>query len=59
MGIPLFVNKFVNLFFHSKKCVKFGNLSPYWIYPRLFSEDSIVYSGGAGLDISFELALQK
>lgn len=58
MGIPLFANKFIDLFFRNKRCVKFGKESPYWIIPQ-FSEKPIIYSAGVGKDISFELDLQK
>jgi FkbM family methyltransferase len=59
MGIPLFVNKFIDLFFKNKNCVRFGGDAPYWIYPKNFSKKSIVYSAGVGKDVSFELDLIK
>jgi|GEM_PF-6553317 len=33
MRILFFINKFIDLFFHSSECVKYGNAAPYWINP--------------------------
>lgn len=59
MGIPLILQKIIDPFFQKKICSKFGVDSPYWIDTSKLSEHSIIYSGGAGKDISFEKELSK
>ena len=59
MGIPYIIQKLIDPVFQRKICSKFGMLSPYNIYPNYLTKDSIIYSGRAGRDISFEKQISK
>ncbi len=57
MGIPLFVNRFIDIFLRKKFCKKFGSISAYYLASGAIPKKAIVYSAGVGKDISFELDL--
>jgi len=62
MRIPLKFQKIIDPFFQTNHCTRLGKVvggSPYWIFTKNLTEDSIIYSAGAGGDISFELDLAK
>lgn len=61
MGIPYIIQKLIDPIFQKKICKRFGDLikSPYHIYPNYLTKNSIIYSGGIGGGISFEMQVSK
>ena len=59
MGIPWKLQRLFDPLFQDKRCIKMGKGSPYWIYPAHLRDNFLVYSGGVGGELSFELDLQK
>jgi len=53
-----YIGRHFDRFFQDPLCIKLENTTGYHIYPSL-REGAIVYSGGVGGDISFELQLAK
>lgn len=53
-----FIRKFTDKFYQNKKCISFEKYQNYHIYPNILKEP-LIYSGGVGKDISFELELIK
>lgn len=55
----IFRRLFDKLFFNKKKGLTLGKKSSWYIFPKYLSSRPLIYSGGVGNDISFELDLEK